>query len=75
MSNIRKSDVKDHLSPRFRKKVFVSQFEILPDATPSHREPAGAQSTAYDSMESALNLSPDYGRKPRASITPEIIND
>jgi hypothetical protein len=76
MSNIRKSDVKNHLSPRFRKKIFLSRSDP-PDATTStyKEQPVGAESKANDSMESALNLFPVSGRKPVASIIPEIIKD
>jgi hypothetical protein len=65
MSNIRKSDVKNHLSPRFSKKIFLSQSDISPDATaPPHKEPLGAGTEATDSTESALNLSSASGPKP-----------
>jgi hypothetical protein len=33
MSNFRQSDVKNHLSPRFRTKIHLSQPESQPDAT------------------------------------------
>ena len=77
MSNIRKSDVKNHLSPRFRKKIFLSRSDIpLDTTTPTYKEqPAGAESKANDSIESALNLSSAGCRKPVAGITPKIIKD
>lgn len=61
MSNIRKSDVKNHLSPRFRKKINLSRPDILPDATTS---PVGEESKANDSTESALNLSSSGDESP-----------
>jgi hypothetical protein len=69
MSNIRKSDVKNHLSLRFRKKIFLSRPDIPPGGTTS---PVGEESKANDSTESALNLSSPGGRKPVARINLKI---
>jgi len=73
MSNIPKSDVKNHLSPRFRKKIFLSRSDIHPDATSLHEELVCAESEANAPMENALNPSSTNGRKHLASITPGII--
>jgi len=73
MSNIRKSDVKNHLSPRFRKKIFLSRSDIpLDAATSTYKEqPVGAESKANDSMEGAFSLSSTSERRPVASTTPK----
>jgi hypothetical protein len=42
-SNIRQSDAKNHLSPRFRTKIHLCPPETQPDASGfAHEEPAGA---------------------------------
>ncbi|MGB8261046.1 MAG: hypothetical protein WCE75_11875 [Terracidiphilus sp.] len=44
MSLVKKSDVKNHLSPRFRKEIHLNQPESQPDATGfSVAEPAAVQ--------------------------------
>ena len=74
MSIIRKSDVKNHLSPRFRTQIHLCEPESLPDATGfSDQELASAEPAANDSMENALGLSSTGGRMPRAGETPENI--
>jgi hypothetical protein len=72
MSNIRKTDVKNHLSPRFRNKVFVSQSDVPAGATASA---AGTESKANDSTKSALNLSAASGQKPVAGKAPKVVKD
>ena len=64
--------MKNHMSPRFRNKVFVSQSDIPAVATTS---PASAESRANDSMKSALNLSAARGQNPVAGKTPKVIED
>jgi hypothetical protein len=80
MSNIRKSDVKNHLSPRFRTQIHVCQPESLPDTNGfSAQELPGAEPTLNESMnhsmEDALGLSSTNRRKPVAGIAPRIITD
>lgn len=74
MSNIRQSDVKNHLSPRYRTQIHLCQPESLPDATGfSDQELPGAEPTPNDSMQDALGLSSTGGPKPVAGIAPKII--
>jgi hypothetical protein len=49
MSLIRQSDVKNHLSPRFRTKIHLCQPESQPDATGfSAAEPGAIETTPSD---------------------------
>jgi hypothetical protein len=72
MSNIRKSDVKDHLSPRFRNKIFPSRSDFPAEPTTSPREQsARTGSRTNDSMEGALSLSSAGEPRAAASTTPK----
>jgi hypothetical protein len=65
MSNIRQSDVKKHLSPRFNTKIHLCQPGTLPDATGfAGEEPVGAGPTANDSTRDTPNLSTRGEGKP-----------
>jgi len=72
MSNIRKSDVKNHLSPRFRNKIFPNRTDFAADATTLPREQsADAWSRTNDSMEGPLSLSSTGEQRAVASTTPK----
>jgi len=72
MSNIKQSDVKNHLSPRFNPKIHLCQPESEPDATGfSQEEPAGGDPNRNDSMENPLSLSSTSGREPIAGAAPK----
>lgn len=72
MSNIRQSDVKNHLSPRFRAKIHLCQPESQPDATGfPYEEPASADPVENDSVENPLNFSSTGERTPIATATPK----
>ena len=72
MSNIRKSDVKNHLSPQFRTKIDLCQ----PDATGfSNQEPTDAEAYANDLMMDPLNVTPTGERKPIAAVSPKSVQD
>jgi len=76
MSNVRQSDVKNHLSPRFRTKIHLCEPNTQSDAAGvSQEEFAGAEPKAHDSMEDAPHLSSTSGRKPIAIVTPESVRD
>ena len=58
MSNLRKSDVKNHLSPRFRNKIFPNRTAFAADATSSPREQsADGWLRTNNSMEGPFSLS------------------
>ncbi len=72
MSNIKQSDVKNHLSPRFNPKIHLCPPESEPDATGfSQEEPAGAEANGNDSTENPLNLPSTSGREPIAGVAPK----
>lgn len=72
MSNIRRSDVKNHLSPRFRPKIHLSQPNAEPDGRgSSQEEPVNPGLTKNASMESPLYLSSTSGRAFRIDASLE----
>lgn len=76
MSNIRKSDVKNHLSPRFRAKISLCQPKNEPDAAGlSQEKPAGADPMKNGSMKNPLNLPSTSARKPLTIVTPKGVQD
>ena len=76
MSNIKKTDVKNHLSPRFRTKLHLCQPQTQPDA-PGFLgvEPAGADPANNGSMEKPLNLPSTGGRGPLSIVTSKSAQD
>jgi hypothetical protein len=71
MSNIEKSDVKNHLSPRFRTQIHLCPPQSQPDATGfSNEEMTGAEPKASNSTKDLLNRSSTNGRKPIAPVSP-----
>lgn len=73
MSNIRKSDVKNHLSPRFRSKIHLRQPHSEPDGGGSlQEEPANSDLTKNESMESPLNPSSASGQAFRIDASLEV---
>jgi hypothetical protein len=67
MSLIKQSDVKNHLSPRFRTKVHLRQPESQPDATGfSAAEPDAINATASSFTEDfvAEHSAPDAAAAP-----------
>jgi hypothetical protein len=67
MSLIRQSDVKNHLSPRFRTKIHLCQPESQPDATGfSAAEPVAINATASSFTEDfvAEHSAPDAAAVP-----------
>jgi hypothetical protein len=63
MSNIKKSDVKNHLSPRFSFTIHLHQPNSQPDVGGSSPErPGNSSPTKNESIESPLNLSSTSGR-------------
>ena len=76
MSNIEKSDVKNHLSPRFRMQIHLCQPESQPDATGfSGEELAGPEPKASPSIEDRLNRSSTNGQKSIAAVPPKSVRD
>lgn len=73
MSNIRKSDVKNHLSPRFRPKIHLCQPNSeLDGGGSSLEEPASSGPTMNKSMESPLSLPSTSGRTFRIDASLEV---
>lgn len=63
MSNIRKSDVKNHLSPRFRPKIRLRKSKTEADGGGSSQEElASSGPMQNESLESPLDLSSTSGR-------------
>ena len=76
MSNIKQSDVKNHLSPRFNPKIHLCPPESEPDATGfSEEEPAGAEANKNDSTENPLSVSSAGGREPMAGVARKSARD
>ena len=76
MSNIKQSDVKNHLSPRFNPKIHLCQPESEPDATGfSEEEPAGAEAIGNDSAQNPPGVSPTGGRESIAGVAPKSAQD
>ena len=58
MSNLRKTDVKNHLSTRFRTEIHLCPPGSLPDATGfSEEELTGAEPATNDAAQDASGLS------------------
>lgn len=73
MSNTRKSDVKNHLSPRFRPKIHLCQPNFEPNGGGSSQEvPASSCPTKNESMDSPLNLSSSSRRAVRIDASLEV---
>ena len=64
MSNIKKTNVKNHLSPRFRAKLHLCEPQT---------QPTGAVKSG--SMEKPLNLPSTEGREPLSIVTPKSVQD
>lgn len=76
MSNIKQSDVKNHLSPRFRTQIHLCPPETEPDATGfSGEEPTGAEPKANPAAEKRLDLSAQRERTPMAIVPPKSVQD
>jgi len=72
VSNIRKSDVENRLSPQFRTKIHLCQ----PDATGfSNEEPTEAERNASDLMKNPLNVTSTGERQPIAVVSPKSVQD
>ena len=73
MSNIRKSDVKNHLSPRFRPKIHLCQPNSEPNGCGSSQEkPVNSGPTKNELKDSPLNLSSTSGRAFRIDASLEV---
>jgi hypothetical protein len=73
MSNIRKSDVKNHLSPRFRPKIHLCQPKTEADGGGfSQEEPLGSDPMKNELMESPFNPSSSSERAFRIDASLEI---
>lgn len=76
MSNIRKSDVKNHLSPRFRTRLSLCQPTSESDAAGLAREkPASAAPMGNGPMENPLNLPSTSARKSLTIVAHKGVQD
>lgn len=76
MSNIRKTDVKNHMSPRFRWRIYLCEPEGQSDATGFPYEiTAGADPNENHSIENPLHLSSTNAQKPIAIETSQSVQD
>lgn len=74
MSNIRKSDVKNHLSPRFCSKIHLCQPKAEPDAAGFPQEES-ARRDLIKNGSTESHLSSTNKRSPLLIVTPKSVQD